>query len=51
MFSTDVIEEGIHVPECSCIVRFDLPKTVKSYIQSRGRARKEESLHIILLER
>ncbi|KAI4379952.1 hypothetical protein MLD38_006189 [Melastoma candidum] len=51
LFSTDVIEEGIHVPECSCVIRFDLPKTVKSYIQSRGRARQDESLHISLLER
>lgn len=51
LFTTDVIEEGIHVPECSCVIRFDLPKTIRSYIQSRGRARQSDSQFVMMLER
>ncbi|EYU29224.1 hypothetical protein MIMGU_mgv1a0001671mg, partial [Erythranthe guttata] len=51
LFSTDVVEEGIDVAKCSCVIRFDLPKTVRSYIQSRGRARHKDSEYIIMLER
>ena len=51
MFTTDVAEEGIHVPNCSFVVRFDLPKTVRSYVQSRGRARQSDSRYILMIER
>ncbi|XP_007012461.2 PREDICTED: endoribonuclease Dicer homolog 3 [Theobroma cacao] len=51
LFATDVVEEGIHVPNCSCVIRFDLPKTVRSYVQSRGRARLSNSQFIMMLER
>ncbi|XP_060673707.1 endoribonuclease Dicer homolog 3a isoform X2 [Ziziphus jujuba] len=51
LFSTDVVEEGIHVPNCSYVIRFDLPKTVRSYVQSRGRARQSNSQFVVMLER
>ncbi|KAL5698311.1 helicase protein [Ranunculus cassubicifolius] len=51
LFTTDVAEEGIDVANCSYVIRFDLPKTVRSYVQSRGRARQSESLYILMLER
>uniref|UniRef100_A0A0E0FXC3 Uncharacterized protein n=1 Tax=Oryza nivara TaxID=4536 RepID=A0A0E0FXC3_ORYNI len=51
LFTTDVAEEGIHVPECSCVIRFDLPRTTRSYVQSRGRARQEDSQYILMIER
>ncbi|KAJ1382263.1 Ribonuclease III domain [Sesbania bispinosa] len=51
LFTTDVLEEGIHVPNCSCVIRFDLPKTVCSYVQSRGRSRQANSQFILMLER
>ncbi|XP_050268142.1 endoribonuclease Dicer homolog 3a isoform X1 [Quercus robur] len=51
LFATDVVEEGIHVPNCSCVIRFDLPKTVRSYVQSRGRARQDNSQFVMMLER
>ncbi|KAK8543151.1 hypothetical protein V6N13_136315 [Hibiscus sabdariffa] len=51
LFATDVVEEGIHIPNCSCVIRFDLPKTVRSYVQSRGRARQDDSQFIMMLER
>ncbi|MCL7031503.1 hypothetical protein MKW94_015389 [Papaver nudicaule] len=51
LFTTDVAEEGLHIPNCSRVVRFDLPKTVRSYIQSRGRARQSDSQYVLMLER
>ncbi|PVH37629.1 hypothetical protein PAHAL_5G048900 [Panicum hallii] len=50
LFTTDVAEEGIHVPDCSCVIRFDLPKTTRSYVQSRGRARQKDSQYILMIE-
>nr|XP_018675049.1 PREDICTED: endoribonuclease Dicer homolog 3a-like isoform X2 [Musa acuminata subsp. malaccensis] len=44
LFTTDV-------PDCSCVIRFDLPKTARSYIQSHGRARQAGSHYVIMLER
>ncbi|THU52369.1 hypothetical protein C4D60_Mb10t03280 [Musa balbisiana] len=51
LFTTDVAEEGIDVPDCSCVIHFDLPKTARSYIQSHGRARQAGSHYVIMLER
>ena len=46
LLSTSVVEEGIDVPSCN-LVTFDFPQ---SYIQSNGRARKEASQYIFLVE-
>ncbi|XP_063947004.1 endoribonuclease Dicer homolog 3a-like isoform X1 [Daucus carota subsp. sativus] len=51
LFTTDVVEEGIDVPNCSTVIRFDLPTTVRSYVQSRGRARQDNSQYLMMLER
>ncbi|KAK6912886.1 PAZ domain [Dillenia turbinata] len=51
LFATHVVEEGIHVPKCSCVIQFDLPKTVRSYVQSRGHACQHDSLFVMMLER
>ncbi|XP_065848463.1 endoribonuclease Dicer homolog 3 [Euphorbia lathyris] len=51
LFSTDVLREGISVRNCSCVICFDLPKTVCCYVQSRGRARQSDSQYIMMLER
>lgn len=39
IFATEVLEEGIDVPQCSLAVIFNLKSNLKSFIQSRGRAR------------
>ncbi|XP_059057480.1 endoribonuclease Dicer [Achroia grisella] len=49
IISTSVIEEGVDVPQCSLIVRYDQPLEYRSYIQSKGRARCSESNYIILV--
>jgi endoribonuclease Dicer len=51
LFSTDVAEEGIDIPDCSCVIKFDLPTTTRSYIQSSGRARQKDSQYILMIER
>ncbi|XP_020094858.1 endoribonuclease Dicer homolog 3b-like isoform X2 [Ananas comosus] len=51
LFTTDVAEEGIHVPNCSWVIRFDVPKTLCSFVQSRGRARRSNSYYVLMLER
>ena len=36
---TSVLEEGIDVPECNIVIRFDGVQSLIQFIQSRGRAR------------
>ncbi|AEE77844.1 dicer-like 3 [Arabidopsis thaliana] len=51
LFITDVVEEGFQVPDCSCMVCFDLPKTMCSYSQSQKHAKQSNSKSIMFLER
>ncbi|CAH8391700.1 unnamed protein product [Eruca vesicaria subsp. sativa] len=51
LFITDVVREGFHMPDCSCMVCFDLPKTVCSYSQSQELAEQSNSKSIMFLER
>lgn len=51
LFSTTVAEEGIDIPECDLIIRFDLYNSVIQYIQSKGRARKSNSRYIQMIQR
>lgn len=50
IFATSVAEEGLDIPDCNLIIRFDLCKTMIQYIQSRGRARQADSTYIHLAE-
>ncbi|KAM0933868.1 hypothetical protein DsansV1_C34g0226131 [Dioscorea sansibarensis] len=51
LVATNVAEEGLDIQTCCLVVRFDLPQTVSSFIQSRGRARMLKSEYVFLLER
>ena len=46
--ATDVAEEGLDFQACNVIIRFDPLKTVVGYIQSRGRARRPDSVYIVM---
>ncbi|KAL8702024.1 MAG: hypothetical protein Q9201_004601 [Fulgogasparrea decipioides] len=50
LFATSVAEEGLDVPECNLVIRFDLYDTLIQYIQSRGRARHANSKYLHMVE-
>lgn len=49
LIASNVLEEGIDVPECSLVVRFDSIQNYCSYTQSKGRARSKDSEFITLV--
>ncbi|KAJ1650923.1 Dicer-like protein 1 [Dispira simplex] len=51
LLATEVAGEGIDIQACNTVIRFDLFDTVVAYIQSRGRARHENSAFVIMMER
>ncbi|KAJ5674560.1 dicer-like protein 1 [Penicillium maclennaniae] len=50
LFATSVAEEGLDIPDCNLVVRFDLYNTLIQYIQSRGRARNANSIYATMVE-
>ncbi|KAF4726714.1 hypothetical protein FOZ62_027803, partial [Perkinsus olseni] len=53
LIATSVCDEGVDVPICDCVVMWDVPPNVRSFIQRRGRARKirpRKSELIVLVE-
>ena len=50
LFATSVAEEGLDIPDCNLVIRFDLYTTLIQYIQSRGRARHANSRYIHMYE-
>jgi endoribonuclease Dicer len=50
LFATAVAEEGLDIPDCNFVVRFDLYDTLIQYIQSRGRARHAQSTYVTMVE-
>lgn len=51
MIATNVLEEGIDIPACNCVICFDLPKNLISFVQRRGRARQADSQYILFVPR
>ncbi|CAH1636516.1 unnamed protein product [Spodoptera littoralis] len=49
LISTSVIEEGIDIPQCLLVMRYDPPLEYRSYIQSKGRARSSKSNFVLLV--
>ncbi|KAM7274213.1 hypothetical protein ACFE04_028877 [Oxalis oulophora] len=47
--ATSILEEGLDVQSCNLVVSFDPSATVCSFIQSRGRARKQNSVYLSLV--
>lgn len=50
LFATSVAEEGLDIPDCNFVVRFDLYNTLIQYVQSRGRARHANSTYATMIE-
>ncbi|XP_076750079.1 endoribonuclease Dcr-1 [Xylocopa sonorina] len=49
LISTSVLEEGIDIPKCNFVMRYDFPKTYQSYVQCKSRARAADALHVLLV--
>ena len=45
-----MVEEGVDVPKCNAVIRFDFPPNFRSYIQSKGRARARVSQYLLYIE-
>ena len=48
MVSTSVGEEGLNIPACNMVVKYDQVSTVVSMIQSDGRARQENAAQFVI---
>jgi hypothetical protein len=48
IISTAVAEEGIDIQACCSVIRWDPPQNMKSWVQSRGRARKKKSTFTLM---
>ncbi|PSS04962.1 Endoribonuclease [Actinidia chinensis var. chinensis] len=48
--ATSILEEGLDVQTCNLVIRFDPSATVCSFIQSRGRARMQNSDFLLMLK-
>ena len=49
LISTSVLEEGLDVPVCNLVIRFDSAMTLRSLVQSRGRAsRRPDSKFVVI---
>ena len=46
-----MLEEGLDVQSCNLVIRFDLSATICSFIQSRGRARMQNSDFVCMVKR
>ncbi len=51
LIATSVLEEGIELPRCNLVVRFDEPQSYRSYVHCKGRARAADAHFILLIER
>ncbi|XP_057960958.1 endoribonuclease Dicer homolog 2 isoform X2 [Malania oleifera] len=48
--ATSILEEGLDVQSCNLVIRFDLSANVCSFIQSRGRARVQNSDYLLMMK-
>nr|BAX36482.1 Dicer3 [Planococcus kraunhiae] len=51
LVASNVLEEGIDMPDCNAVYMYDFPKTFRSYVQSKGRARKTDSTYVLLMDK
>ncbi|CAF1391339.1 unnamed protein product [Didymodactylos carnosus] len=49
LIATAVVEEGLDIPQCNLVFRFNKPNNFCSYMQSKGRARAKQNASFIIL--
>ncbi|CAG9855440.1 unnamed protein product [Phyllotreta striolata] len=47
LITTSILEQGCDLPKCNLVIRFDLPKSFHSYIQSKARARAADAYYVL----
>ncbi|CAF4791278.1 unnamed protein product [Rotaria sp. Silwood1] len=50
LVATAVVEEGLDIPKCNLVFRFNRPPNFSSYMQSKGRARAKQNASYMLQE-
>ncbi|CAF4204864.1 unnamed protein product, partial [Adineta steineri] len=51
LIATAVVEEGLDIPRCDLVIRFNKPNNFSSYMQSKGRARaKQNAAYVLFLD-
>ncbi|CAF3385232.1 unnamed protein product [Rotaria socialis] len=50
LIATDIVQEGLDVPECSFIIRYEFVSNEIGTVQSRGRARAEKSSCFLVVD-
>lgn len=50
LVSTNMLEEGVDIPKCNLVIRFDPPRDYRSYTLSKGRARARDAEYVILVD-
>ncbi|RWS20149.1 endoribonuclease Dicer-like protein, partial [Leptotrombidium deliense] len=50
VIATSVLEEGIDVPHCNLVCRYNPATTYRDYVQSKGRARDPEADYVLFCE-
>lgn len=50
LIGTSFLEEGIDLPKCNLVIRFDVPKNYRSYINTKERARAADSLYCLMVD-
>lgn len=51
LVATAVVEEGLDIPTCNLVIRFNKPNNFSSYMQSKGRARsKKNAAYVLFME-
>ncbi|XP_059489043.1 endoribonuclease Dicer-like isoform X2 [Neocloeon triangulifer] len=48
LVASNILEEGIDIPSCNLVIKFDTIKTFCSFIQSKGRARDRNGKYVVL---
>ena len=49
LVSTSVLEEGLDVPVCNLVVRFEGAATLRAFVQSRGRASRRSGSEFVII--
>lgn len=50
MIATDIVQEGLDVPECSFVIRYEFVSNEIGTVQSRGRARADKSSCFLIVD-